>query len=1091
MTITNKGQAADEAAGLDRLETIFHAACECEPDKVSSYLDTACGGDDLLRGRVESLLRSYQRATDFIETPPTVLATGALKRAAINSPIGRTIGHYKVIELIGRGGMGEAYLALDTKGGRRAVLKLLPAHFTADPARVGRFQQEARAVIALNHPNIVTIYEIGEEDSTYYIASELIEGETLRQRLGRGRMPLDEVIETGAQVASALAAAHKAGVVHRDIKPENIMLREDGYVKVLDFGIAKLIQSGVAEVWPNDQRIADAQTIVGETIGTLRYMSPEQVRGEPVDERSDIWSLGVVLYEMAAGMAPFSGNTAEKISRAIEQTPPPALPANSAGLTAEFPRLVLKALEKDRAQRYLNMSQLLESLKQLRRNVELEAQAFSKWRWAAALAGTALILAAANFLLTHHKTDEAPAMRELRSIAVLPFESRNGKEAERYFAEGIGDELVNQLSRIAELKVISNSSTDRYRASNRNLDVIGQQLGVVYLLEGSLQRSGEQVQLEVQLNNLSTHSRLWAKKYLRSRDDIFAIESDIVSKVADTLHITLSQNNRSALAAPAARTAEAHELYLQARYLSAGRDEQDLKKAIGYFQQAIGKEPNFALGYAGLAEAYVMLPDWGTETASQHYYALAKTAAEKAVACDPTLPEAHIALALAARYQDRDFSRAEQELERAIELSPSSATAHYYLGYVVYTPQGDFEHALPEIKCAADLDPLNGITQANCATCYLLARHYLEAIAQSQKALELEPHSSAALDCLGMALLLNGQTNEGIETFKRAYGIGNRYHSLASLAYAYARIGDRAQALQALGQLEDLENQGMRACPLGHAIIYVALGEKDQAMQWLERGATENDSSVTNNLKVLPMLDPLHGDARFERLLTKLVPPPHRKSDSQTVAVLASALEAGAAFRRLQSPAYGVNLLVNGGAEDGPASVMAASVPVPGWRTSGGFTVVPYGAPEGYPTVSEAPPNGMKRFFSGGRDAISTAIQEIEVSSNASDIDASKVICDISAWLGGYFDQDDQARLTVEFRNNVARSLKTVILGPVTALERAERTGLKLRNSSVSVPAQTRRIHVELVLTRKPGAGSCNDGYADNLSVILLRAAGS
>ena len=239
------------------------------------------------------------------------------------------------------------------------------------------------------------------------------------------------------------------------------------------------------------------------------------------------------------------------------------------------------------------------------------------------------------------------------------------------------------------------------------------------------------------------------------------------------------------------------------------------------------------------------------------------------------------------------------------------------------------------------------------------------------------------------------------------------------------------------------------------------------------------------------MLDPLHGDARFERLLTKLVPPPHRKSDSQTVAVLASALETGAAFRRLQSPTYGVNLLVNGGAEDGPASVMAASVPVPGWRTSGGFTVVPYGAPEGYPTVSEAPPNGMKRFFSGGRDAISTAIQEIEVSSNASDIDASKVICDISAWLGGYFDQDDQARLTVEFRNNVARSLKTVILGPVTALERAERTGLKLRNSSVSVPAQTRRIHVELVLTRKPGAGSCNDGYADNLSVILLRAAGS
>ena len=351
MTMTNKGQTADEAVELDRLETIFHAARECEPDKVSSYLDTACGSDDLLRGRVESLLRSSQRATDFIETPPAALATWAVKSDAINSPIGRTIGHYKVIELIGRGGMGEAYLAVDTKGGRKAVLKLLPAHFTASGARVRRFQQEARAVIALNHPNIVTIYEIGEEDSTYYIASELIEGETLRQRLGRGPMPLEEVIETGAQVAGALAAAHKAGVVHRDIKPENIMLRDDGYVKVLDFGIAKLTQPDVVEVLPNDRRMTDAQTIFGSTIGTLRYMSPEQVRGEPVDERTDVWSLGVVLYEMAAGVAPFTGNTAEKISQAIEQTSPPALPTKSARLTPEFQHITLKALEKDRAHR--------------------------------------------------------------------------------------------------------------------------------------------------------------------------------------------------------------------------------------------------------------------------------------------------------------------------------------------------------------------------------------------------------------------------------------------------------------------------------------------------------------------------------------------------------------------------------------------------------------------------------------------------------------------------------------------------------------------------------------------------------------------
>jgi Flp pilus assembly protein TadD len=497
------------------------------------------------------------------------------------------------------------------------------------------------------------------------------------------------------------------------------------------------------------------------------------------------------------------------------------------------------------------------------------------------------------------------------------------------------------------------------------------------------------------------------------------------------------------------------------------------------------------LAYASLAEAYVMLPNWGNETASQHYYALARTAAAKAVACDPALPEAHIALALAVRHEDRDFARAEQELERAIELSPSSATAHYYLGYVVYTPQGDFERALPEVRCAAELDPVSAIAQANYASCYLLARHYREAIAQSQKTLELEPDFPPALDSLGMAFLLNGQTDEGIKAFKRAYSIGDHYQPIASLAYAYARKGDRARALQLLGQLEDLEKHGTRAWPLVHAMIYAALADKDQAMQWLKRGAIENDGALTNNIKVLPMLDPLRGDARFERLLSELVPPPRANSDNQTVAVSPLARGTGDASRERQPMTYGVNLLVNGGAEEGPASVVAALVPVPGWRTTNEFTVVPYGAPQGYPTGNEAPVNGMKHFFTGGRDAVSSAIQEIEVSSNASDIDAGEVICDISAWLGGYFDQDDDATLTVEFRNKAAGNLKTVTLGPVTALERAKQTGLKFRNRSMSVPAQTRRIHVELVLTRKPGAGSCNDGYADNLSVILRRAGGS
>lgn len=1084
-------RTTDSLTELQRIEATFHSALECDPDEIGAFLDVACAGDVMLRRKVEALLSADHKVGEFIGTLPPELANVIVEAEAQGPPmVGRTIGYYKIIERIGGGGMGEVYLALDIRAGRKAALKLLPPRFTADAKRLRRFQQEAHTVVALNHPNVLTIYEIGEEDSTYYIASELIEGETLRHRLARGRMRLDKVIEIGAQVATALAAAHKAGVVHCDIKPENIMLRDDGYVKVLDFGIAKLAQPELMETRPIAQRPVGVQTALGSTIGTLRYMSPEQVRGEPMDKRTDIWSLGVVLYEMTAGITPFNGHTGAEISRAIEQAAPPALPTKSARLTPEFQRIILRALEKDRAHRYPHMGQMLESLKQLRRKLELKTQAFNKWRLAVVLAGVAPILTAAIFFLSRHKTNEALAMRELKSLAVLPFENQNGNEKEPYFVEGIGDELVNQLSRIADLKVISSGSTKRYQASNRNRDVIGQQLGVVYLLEGFLRRSGKQVQLEVQLNDLSTHSRLWAEKYLRSRDDIFATESDIVTKVADNLHITLSQSNRTALAAQATRSAEAHDLYLQGRYLSAKRDEQDLEKAVECFQRAIGKDPNYALAYAGLAEAYVMLPDLGTETPAPNSYVLARTAAEKAVACDPTLPEAHIALALAVRHEERDFVRAEEELERAIELSPSSPAAHHYLGYAVYTPQGDFAHALPEIKCAAELDPLNATTQANYATCFMLARHYREAIAQSQRTLELEPNCFPALKSLGMALLLDGRTAEGIKAFKWGYSIGNRYDSLASLAYAYARKGDRAQALRMLGQMEDLENQGTRVWPLGHAVICVALGDKDQAMQWLERGALENADTLTNNIKVLPMLDPLRGDARFERLLTELVPPPRANNDNQAVAVSSLARGTGDAFRERQPMTYGVNLLVNGGAEEGPASVVAALVPVPGWRTTNEFTVVPYGAPEGFPTGNEAPPNGMKHFFTGGHDAVSTAIQEIEISSKANDIDAGEVICDISAWLGGYFDQDDDATLTVEFRNMAAGKLKTVMLGPVTSLERAKQTGLKFRNSSVAVPAQTRRIHVELVLTRKPGAGSCNDGYADNLSVILRRAAG-
>ena len=360
-------------ARLQTIEEIFHAALDQKPDQVGAFLERACGGDDVLLRHVEALLASHQGGGDFIEIPATGIATRIIEDGQADLLVGQTIGHYKISKRIGSGGMGEVYLAIDITAGRKAALKLLPARFTGDAGRLKRFQQEARAVVGLNHPNILTVYEIGEDQSTYYIASELIEGETLRQRLGRGGMALSETIDVAVQVASALAAAHEAGIVHRDIKPENIMLRRDGYVKVLDFGIAKLAEQEVPVAIPTDEALLLVETNLGSILGTVRYMSPEQARGAPVDQRTDIWSLGVVLYEMVAGHAPFTGETPRETMRSVLETEPPPIANYISQIPDELQQIITKALRKDRTERYQSAHELLEALQNLRRGMEFKA----------------------------------------------------------------------------------------------------------------------------------------------------------------------------------------------------------------------------------------------------------------------------------------------------------------------------------------------------------------------------------------------------------------------------------------------------------------------------------------------------------------------------------------------------------------------------------------------------------------------------------------------------------------------------------------------------------------------------------------------
>src|SRR5213596_554190 len=456
-------------ARFQAIEEIFRAALDHQPDQISTFLDTACGGDEVLRRRVEALLASRQRAASFIETSAVGLATKIIQNGQADSLVGQTIGHYKISESIGTGGMGEVYLAIDITAGRKAALKLLPMRFTGEPERLKRFQQEARAVVALNHPNILTVYEIGEDHSIHYIASELIEGETLRERLQRGPMHLSEALDVAIQVASALAAAHQAGIVHRDIKPENIMLRPDGYVKVLDFGIAKLAESAFAEATADragSMRLAE--TNLGSVLGTVRYMSPEQACGAHVDNTTDIWSLGVVLYEMVTGHAPFTGDppsqsygaagTPKEVMASILEKEPPPVTKYIAHPPAELQQIVSKTLRKDRGQRYRSAHELLQALKDLRRKLEaeLERAAAPLWlRWARSPAALVFVLTIAALALAlpfYRHRNLATSLPPDKSIAVLPFENLSAEKEHAAFADGVQDDILTKLASIGDLK---------------------------------------------------------------------------------------------------------------------------------------------------------------------------------------------------------------------------------------------------------------------------------------------------------------------------------------------------------------------------------------------------------------------------------------------------------------------------------------------------------------------------------------------------------------------------------------------------------------------------------------------------------------
>jgi len=879
------------------IDRIFAAALEHEPAERAVFLDEACGSDEQLRKEVESLL-AHDLAESLVGGPAVEEAGRLLARGEARALTGDRIGPYLISGSIGAGGMGEVYLAKD-KLGRMVALKLLNRRSEQDKSGIARFQQEARTLLALNHPHIVTIYDIDQDDDVYYIASELVEGETLRQRLDKQEMEIQACLEIAIQVATALAAAHEKAIAHRDIKPENIMIRHDGYVKVLDFGIAKLTEVPTATDLEGPT-IRQVQTAEGTVIGTAAYMSPEQARGLPVDTRTDIWSLGVVLYEAISGRKPFSGDTTQDVIGSVLQKEPPPLARYTHGIPDGLEWIVSRALRKERGDRYQTANELLTDLKDLRKKIEFTRSMSSEASGGdplplgpaptsdfrtTAQAIPSSIPSSAEYIVTGIKRHRLALVlcllvaaagivglgaylharnnvAAIQSIAVMPFVNASGNADLEYLSDGITDSLINSLSQLPHLSVKARSSVFRYKGKEVEPQRIASELSVQAILNGRVVQRGDDLTLYLSLVDARNGDQLWGEQYNRKFSDLVPLQSEIARDVSQKLRTRLSGAEEQKVTKNYTANGEAYQLYLKGNYEWNKHTQEDLQKGIEYYNQALEKDPNYALAFTGLADSYAVLGN--NYLPPNEAFPKARAYAAKALEIDDTLGGAHGSMAVVRLLYDWNWAETEKELKRALTLDPNNAGAHdmngAYLGAM-----GRPDEARAETKRAQALDPLS--LQMNTAfgedTYY--ARQYTEAIAQLEKTTSLEPHYYRAYLWLGKAYEQNKLYREAIETFQKGMTQAERHPQLlASLGHVYALSGERDKANKVLDELREMSKQRY-VSPYLIAVVYVGLGDKDQAFAWLDK-AYQDRTFLLIWLKVEPLFDSLRDDPRFADL---------------------------------------------------------------------------------------------------------------------------------------------------------------------------------------------------------------------------------
>ena len=908
-------------------EALFHSALDLGVagyvlkdgaiNEIVSAIRAVAGGRHYFSPELSTyLLNRANRPANLAERKPT--ANDLTPAEAVSANLrtfeprsDRRISHYRILKKLGEGGMGEVYLAEDLNLGRQVAVKVLSHELTDNPEHLRRFEQEARAASALNHPNILTVYEIGQADGAHFIATEFIEGESLSQRMERGPMKLAEVLDIGIQIASALAAAHEARIVHRDIKRDNIMVREDHLVKVLDFGLAKLVRQEAHELDSEGITKALHKTTPGVVMGTAEYMSPEQARGREVDERTDIWSLGVVLYRMVTGNTPFKGETMSDVIASILKTDPPPLVNEAEPVPRELEQIINKALRKNREDRYQHIKELLIDLKDCKQELEfssrLEASVpreqrswqstrsargrdeqgnrtstdvyptspsqyivnkIKRHKLGVAAALVVLIGLVTIGALAYLRYFAAADQTGIDSLAVLPFVNDTGDSEMEYVSDGLSESLINNLSQLPGLKVIARSSAFRYKGKNANAEEVAHALGVKSILTGRVLRHGENLQISVELMDARDKTQVWGGQYNRSGRDLMAVQQEIAQDISRNLRLKLSSLQQSRVGNLHTSNSEAYELYLKGRFYWNKRTGESLKKSLDYFNQSIEKDPSYALAYVGLADAYIVIPYFSVGTA-QDCYPKAKAAARRALEIDERLAEAHTAMAAVLMNYDWNLPESNREFERAIELNPNYATAHHWYARENLIIMRQFDRALAEMRRAQELDPLSLIINANFGKAYFNARRYDEAIQQLRKTVEIDQSFFVAHHYLGSAYAMKGNFSEALAEYQKARQLNpDDPHVVALLARLYAISGKRDEALRTLSQLKSMARERYVA-DYSIALIYAALGEKDQAFELLEKSYRDHTVDMLT-LHYDPLIDNLRSDPRFGDLLRRI-----------------------------------------------------------------------------------------------------------------------------------------------------------------------------------------------------------------------------